>query len=40
MFDVKDTNSLVNTASNDEELGFSSCDIDCMMNCFDNWFIM
>jgi len=40
MFDVKDTNSLVDTASNDEELEFSSCDIDCMMNCFDNWFIM
>jgi len=37
---VATTNSLVDTVSNGKELGFSSCDIDCIMDHLDNWFII
>jgi len=40
MFNVRNTNNLVDTTSNGKELGFSSCNVDHIMNYFDNWFIM
>jgi len=40
MIDVRDTNSLVDTTSNGEELCFSGRDINSMMTCLNDWTIV
>ena len=36
MIGVSDTNCLVNTTPNGKQFGFSSCNVDCFVNCLDD----
>ena len=38
--DVVQTDGLINTISDGEELSFSGCDIDGIMYCLDNWTVI
>ena len=40
MLNVRNTNSLVDTTSDSEELGFCGSDVNHMVNHFDDWLIV
>ena len=36
MINISNTNHFVNTTLNGKQFSFSSCNIDCFVNCLDN----